>query len=83
MNKISILAGFICLYIALVFHISAKTGQTFERSLLSIPRILAQITFDGQSSTTWYNETTGTSATVGWQPDPPPPPPVTSSTHSH
>lgn len=85
MNKLSILFGFVCLYVSLVMFISDKTGQNFTNSNLSIPKIIAGAWFDSDDSNTWYNPD-NSSAEVYYDNNPPPSVPVqviTITRHSH
>lgn len=84
MNKVYTIIWllFFYLFVSLVVWITSDTNKMWEDSFLS--NTFADIFFDGQNSSTWYNSNNPV-ASASVTPSniilPPPPPPV--SRHSH
>ena len=55
-QKSLVWVGFILIYLAFATLLSA-TSENKNFSLLGLPQIFADITFDSQNSSTWYNAT--------------------------
>jgi len=84
MNKFFGFLGFVFLYLGLTLFIQAtsSTYKMWEETFMS--NVFADIFFDNQWSSTWYNANSPTATaniSASYQILPPPPPPV--SRHSH